>query len=119
LWQASQADIDLTKKLGNGAKLFDIQVLDHIIITSESYYSFDDEDLFFCSLFSFHLFKNILRPFHKHGKWLAMEIVQILCFRNYRPESIIEIALTETRLPYGSEILQKVLTGWIILPNWV
>ena len=107
MWQANQAGIDLTKKLGNGAKLLDIQVLDHIIITTESYYSFADEGPFFCSLFSFHLFKNILRPFHKHGKWLAMEIVQILCFRNYRSESILEITLTETRLPYASEILQK------------
>ena len=43
--QASQADIDLTKKLRDGGKLLDIQILDHIIITSESYYSFADEGL--------------------------------------------------------------------------
>ena len=43
--QASQADIDLTKKLRDGGKLLDIQILDHIIMTSESYYSFADEGL--------------------------------------------------------------------------
>ena len=43
--QPSQADIDLTKKLKDGGKLLDIQVLDHIIITTESYYSFADEGL--------------------------------------------------------------------------
>ena len=43
--QASQADIDLTKKLRDGGKLVDIQILDHIIMTSESYYSFADEGL--------------------------------------------------------------------------
>ena len=43
--QASQADLDLTKKLRDGGKLLDIQVLDHIIITSEAYYSFADEGL--------------------------------------------------------------------------
>ena len=43
--QPSQADLDLTKKLKEGGKLLDIQILDHIIITSESYYSFADEGL--------------------------------------------------------------------------
>jgi DNA repair protein RadC len=43
--QPSQADKDLTKKLKDGGKLLDIQVLDHIIITTESYYSFADEGL--------------------------------------------------------------------------
>jgi DNA repair protein RadC len=37
--------MDLTKKLRDGGKLLDIQVLDHIIITSEAYYSFADEGL--------------------------------------------------------------------------
>jgi len=41
----SQADIDLTKKLKAAGRLLDIQVLDHILITSESYYSFADEGL--------------------------------------------------------------------------
>jgi DNA repair protein RadC len=43
--QPSHGDIDLTKKLKDGGRLLDIQVLDHIIITSESYYSFADEGL--------------------------------------------------------------------------
>lgn len=41
----SQADIDLTKKLKTGGNLLEISVLDHIILTSESYYSFADEGL--------------------------------------------------------------------------
>jgi DNA repair protein RadC len=41
----SQPDIDLTKKLVAAGKILDIQVLDHIILTSESYYSFSDEGL--------------------------------------------------------------------------
>jgi hypothetical protein len=45
LLQLRQADLDLTKKFKEGGKLLDIQVLDHIIITSESYYSFVDEGL--------------------------------------------------------------------------
>ncbi len=39
----SHADIELTKKIKEGGRLLEIQVLDHIIITSESYYSFADE----------------------------------------------------------------------------
>lgn len=41
----SQSDIDLTKKMNAGGKLLEIQVLDHIIITTEGYYSFADEGL--------------------------------------------------------------------------
>lgn len=41
----SQADIDLTRKLREGGKLLEIQLLDHIIITAESYYSMADEGL--------------------------------------------------------------------------
>lgn len=41
----SSSDIELTKKLKEGGKLLDIMVLDHIIITSESYLSFADEGL--------------------------------------------------------------------------
>lgn len=41
----SQADIDLTRKLREGGKLLEVQLLDHIIITSEGYYSFADEGL--------------------------------------------------------------------------
>lgn len=41
----SQADIDLTKKIRDGAKLLEIQLLDHIIVTSEGYFSFADEGI--------------------------------------------------------------------------
>lgn len=41
----SQADIQLTRKLKEGGKLLEIQLLDHIIVTSESYYSFADEGI--------------------------------------------------------------------------
>jgi DNA repair protein RadC len=43
--QPSQADIDLTRKIKEGGKLLEIQLLDHIILTSEGYYSFADEGL--------------------------------------------------------------------------
>ncbi|MEJ7646282.1 MAG: DNA repair protein RadC [Chryseolinea sp.] len=42
---ASQADIDLTKKLVAGAKLLEMQVLDHIILAGQKYFSFADEGL--------------------------------------------------------------------------
>jgi DNA repair protein RadC len=42
---ASQADIDLTKKLAAGGRILEITALDHIIIFSESYFSFADEGL--------------------------------------------------------------------------
>lgn len=38
----SNPDIRLTKKLKDGLKLLDIEVLDHIILTQESYYSMSD-----------------------------------------------------------------------------
>ncbi len=41
----SQADIDLTKKMKDGGKLLEIQVLDHVIITKDGYFSFTDEGL--------------------------------------------------------------------------
>ena len=41
----SQADIDLTKRIKEGGKFLEIQLLDHLIITSEGYYSFADEGL--------------------------------------------------------------------------
>ncbi len=41
----SQADISLTKKLKTAGSYLDIVVLEHIIITSEGYYSFADEGL--------------------------------------------------------------------------
>jgi len=41
----SQADLDLTKKIQRGGQLLDITVSDHLIITSEGFYSFTDEGL--------------------------------------------------------------------------
>ncbi len=43
--KASQQDIDLTKKITNAGRMLDIQVLDHLIITNNGYYSFGDEGL--------------------------------------------------------------------------
>jgi DNA repair proteins len=42
--QPSQTDIDLTKKIKAGFKLLDMKVLDHVIITSNGYYSFADNE---------------------------------------------------------------------------
>jgi len=42
---ASQADLDLTKKLKEGSKLLEITVLDHLIIAGQKYFSFADEGL--------------------------------------------------------------------------
>lgn len=39
----STADMKLTEKLCNAGKFLDIDVLDHIIITKDGYYSFADE----------------------------------------------------------------------------
>jgi DNA repair protein RadC len=39
----SEADVILTEKVKNAAKLMDIQVLDHIIVTDQSYFSFADQ----------------------------------------------------------------------------
>jgi DNA repair protein RadC len=41
----SQADIDLTRKIKDGGKLLEIQLLDHVIMTTEGYYSFADQGL--------------------------------------------------------------------------
>jgi DNA repair protein RadC len=43
--QPSQNDRNMTKKVKEALKLFEIQVLDHIILTSESYFSFGDEGI--------------------------------------------------------------------------
>ena len=40
--QPSSDDNKITKRIMEAARLFDITVLDHIIITNESYYSFTD-----------------------------------------------------------------------------
>jgi DNA repair protein RadC len=39
----SQQDLILTRKLKEGGKLLDIEVLDHLIISKDSYYSMADE----------------------------------------------------------------------------
>jgi DNA repair protein RadC len=41
----STADKDLTKKIVKALGLFDVKVLDHIILTKEGYVSFADENL--------------------------------------------------------------------------
>lgn len=41
----SDADIQLTKKIKEAGKLFDIILLDHLIIGDKNYYSFQDEGL--------------------------------------------------------------------------
>jgi len=41
--QPSNADNDITKKIKEAGKLLDITLLDHIIITDESFYSYADE----------------------------------------------------------------------------
>ena len=41
----SRADEELTGKIKEAAKYFDIRVLDHLIVSSEGYYSFADEGL--------------------------------------------------------------------------
>ncbi|MEJ1240693.1 DNA repair protein RadC [Chryseolinea sp. T2] len=42
---ASQADIELTRKLSAGARLLEVQVLDHIILAGQKYFSFADEGM--------------------------------------------------------------------------
>ncbi|WP_426429495.1 RadC family protein [Winogradskyella sp. HB-48] len=41
----SQADKDITQKLKNAAQSLDIKVLDHLIITEKTYFSFADESI--------------------------------------------------------------------------
>lgn len=41
----SRADEELTQKIKNAGKFLDISLLDHVIVTSEGYYSFADEGL--------------------------------------------------------------------------
>lgn len=42
---ASHADMDLTKKIRDAGKLLEIQVLDHLIVAGQKYFSFADEGL--------------------------------------------------------------------------
>lgn len=41
----SKADEELTQKIKQAGQLLDIKLFDHIIVTSEGYYSFADEGL--------------------------------------------------------------------------
>lgn len=43
--EPSQSDKDLTRKMIDEAKVMDIQVLDHLIVTEKSYFSFADEGI--------------------------------------------------------------------------
>ena len=43
--QPSQADIALTKKLRDAGDFLDIQMLDHLILTVDEYYSCADEGI--------------------------------------------------------------------------
>lgn len=42
---ASQSDIDLTKKLKEAGRVLEIQLLDHLIIAGQKYFSFADEGM--------------------------------------------------------------------------
>jgi DNA repair protein RadC len=42
---ASQNDIDLTKKLKEAGKFLEVQLLDHLIVAGQKYYSFADEGM--------------------------------------------------------------------------
>ena len=42
---ASQSDIDLTKKLKEAGKFLEVQLLDHLIICGQKYFSFADEGM--------------------------------------------------------------------------
>lgn len=41
----SEADMSITKKIKDASKLLDITLLDHLIISNSSYYSFSDEGI--------------------------------------------------------------------------
>jgi DNA repair protein RadC len=45
LLEPSPPDRQITTKLRDGGALLDIKLLDHIIVTSDGYYSFNDNDL--------------------------------------------------------------------------
>ena len=39
----SQSDMMLTEKIMKGSKLLDVKILDHVIVTEKSFFSFADE----------------------------------------------------------------------------
>ena len=44
--KASEADLKVTRQIKQAAQTLDIQILDHIIITDNNYFSFQDEGIF-------------------------------------------------------------------------
>jgi hypothetical protein len=71
----SEADRDLTKKLKNAGLFMEISVLDHIILTRDSYYSFADENLMGLDEEAM----NISRKFRKPGsEWKSISIEKAL-----------------------------------------
>jgi DNA repair protein RadC len=43
--QPSEADIEITKRLTKSADILGIELLDHLIITKQGYFSFEEEGL--------------------------------------------------------------------------
>lgn len=43
--QPGKTDVDLTRKLQQGGRLLDIEILDHLIVSKEGFYSFADEGM--------------------------------------------------------------------------
>ena len=43
--QPSQSDLELTRRIKEGGKVLEVQVMDHIILSKEGFYSFADEGL--------------------------------------------------------------------------
>lgn len=43
--RASEADIKLTRQIKEGLKLLSVKVVEHVILTEDSYYSFSDEGM--------------------------------------------------------------------------
>jgi DNA repair protein RadC len=43
--KASEPDIQLTKKINEASKLFEVKLLDHVIVTKASHFSFADEGM--------------------------------------------------------------------------
>ena len=41
----SKSDVDITQKIKQASSYFDIQVLDHIIVSEDGYFSFADEGI--------------------------------------------------------------------------
>ena len=44
--QASEPDKQITQKLKTAGATLDVQILDHVIVTEQGYFSFQDEGIF-------------------------------------------------------------------------